>query len=273
MLELHYHKKVFSLPENYNELTGKQLLQVNELLLLQLPLPVLRLKLLQVLLGIGQFSFFMLPADLKHRLLYHNHSLSGYMVDDASVSAIDWIINDNNLTEQLLPVYNGFYGPKKEFDNLTVKEFHVCEIAYSDYIQEQTEEHLNKLVAVLYRPCKKDYDFTLDKDGDARIFFNPNELNYYTNIVSKWPAAAKMAIFSFYDGNREYLKTLYDEVFESSGSSAAEGDAGMYDVIRNLAGTKYGTFKEVEELLLHDVLHEIVSAIKDNQRLEQQLPA
>lgn len=275
MLELRYHKKTFLLPENYNELTGDQLLQVNALLLLELPLPVLRLKLLQVLLNIGQFSFFMLPADMKHRILYHNHSLSGYMVDEESKSAIEWLFEEKeHLTEQLLPVYNGYYGPKKEFDNLTVKEFHVCEIAYSDYLQERNEEHIDKLVAVLYRPAKKDYDFILDKDGDARIFFNPNELPYYTGIVSKWPAAAKMAILSFYDGNREYVKSLYEEVFNApQEKGSADGEAGMYDVIRNLAGTKYGTFKDVEELLLHDVLHEIVSAIKDNQRLEQPITA
>lgn len=269
MVTLQYRKYKFYLPENFNELTGKQLISINELLLLNVPKYIVRLKLLQVLLGLRSLAFFMLPVDLKQRMLFYTKPAEDFNVnDDETESSIDWLFTKNSLTTQLIPCYNGFYGPKTEFDNLRVKEFHVAELAYEEYIKTEAEDALNKLVAVLYRPCKNGYDHKLDYDGDARIIFNPNTLPHFTSIVSKWPVAVRVSIFQWYDGCREYIKDLYD-VFNGTGSG--EGEPGMYDIIRQLSGTKYGTFKEVEDMLLHDILKEIESSIADNERMEREI--
>lgn len=262
MLKLHFHKKSFLLPENYNELTGEQLISVNKILLTGEPMEMIRLKLLRVLLQMNLYQFFRLSADCKHRILFE---------DETEVSRIDWLFDKNTLTEQLLPKYERFYGPKKEFDNLRVKEFHVCEIAYYDYLQTGEDEHLDKLIAVLYRPAKDNYNFKKDPDGDCRIDFNPNELAYYMLFVSSWPVEVKAAILCFYDGNREFLRQLYDEVFVSGESSGEEEQTGMYDVIRNLSGSRYGTFKQVEEMFVHDIMREIISSMADEKRQEELL--
>lgn len=267
MVELHYHSNTFNLPENYNELTGEQLVKINALMQVEMPLPLLRLKLLQVLLQLNMYQFFKLDADCKHRILFYDRLEEEFLHnDEEEKTSIDWLFEKNTLTEQLLPVYEHYHGPKKEFDNLRVNEFHSTEISYYDYLQEQKVEDLNKLVAALYRPCKPGYDFELDSDGDARIPFNANELDHYAAKVASWPMAVKTAILSYYDGNREYIRELYEDAFNSPEAAEAEGDAGMYDIIRQLAGTKYGNFKEVEQLYLHDVLREIESSMEDNRR-------
>jgi len=273
MVELHYHKKQFTLPENFNELTGEQLIKINALLLLKAPKPLIRLMLLRVLLNMSQYHFFKLDADCKNRLLFYDKLEDEFLSNEEDVeTCIDWVFTENSLTEQLLPTYNGYHGPKKEFDNLRVKEFHVTEMAYADYVKEESEDLLNTVVAVLYRPQKEAYDLVLDTDGDARIPFNSNEIEYYKKIVAPWPVEVKLSIFQFYDGCREYVKELYD-IFDQPSTSEDEAEAGMYDIIRNLSGTRYGTFKEVEDMLLHDVLKEIESSIKDNERQEEILNA
>lgn len=269
MVEFFYHKETLYLPESYNELTGEQLIKINALLLTEIPKPMLRLKLLQVLLKLNMYRFFKLDADCKHRILFYDRMEDEFLVnDEEEESSIDWIFKKNTLTEQLLPVYRDMYGPRKEFDNLRVNEFHFAEICYFDYITHENIEDLDKLIAVLYRPCKKNYDFVKDSDADARIAFNANELAFYATKIAAWPMEVKTSILCFYDGNREYIRELYQDVFSSSEESKAEGSAGMYDIIRQLAGTKYGNFKEVEQLYLHDVLREIESSMEDNRRQE-----
>jgi hypothetical protein len=278
MVELHYHSKTYQLPENFNELTGEQLTKINALLIAGLPKPMLRLMVLRWLLNISQYQFFKLDADCKNRMLFYDKMEYEFLNNhEETETSIDWVFTENSLTEQLLPTFKAglflptFYGPKKEFDNLRVNEFHVCEIAYADYVKEESTELLNTVVAVLYRPCKGDYNHELDSDGDARVTFNPNQLEYWKKVVNDWPIEVRLSIFQFYDGCREYIKHLYSDIFSKPSEKMEEVEAGMYDIIRNLSGTKYGTFNEVENMLLHDVLKEIESSMKDAERQEQLL--
>jgi hypothetical protein len=274
MIEVYYHKKSYSIPESYNELSSDQLIQINKVLLTGEPKSLVRLKLLRVLLNMNLYSFFRLPADCKFRILFPDADTELFYtkIDDEIESSVDWIFNNNNLTDQVLPFYKTFCGPKKEFDNLKVCEFHVCEMAYYDYINTNDVVHLNTLVATLYRPVKNGYDFLKDSEGDARIPFNPNELSYYTSVVSEWPLAVKLSILTFYDGCREFLKELYEEVFVTgeSGESGNES-AGMYEIIRNLSGPRYGQFKDVEQMNIHDVMREIVSSMAEAEKEKELL--
>lgn len=258
------YKKYGPVPESYNELSGKQLIGIAGLFLKEMKQDEARLSALKVLLNKSFFGFTTIPADAKARMLQY----------------IEWVFEKNTLTNQVLPSYRGFEGPKKEFDNLTLSEFHFAERYYQEVVTslregtgsslrggttKQSPNALDQLVAILYRKPKPGYNYDLDSDGDARQRFNANEIDHYAAVISYWPAAVKQTVLFFYDGCRQYLLDLYDEVF--SGNSGEENEDGMFGIIRGISGDKYGDIDKVEMLNIHTALSELTIQLKEAKQL------
>jgi hypothetical protein len=243
------------MPEEFNDLTGDQLIKLASLKMTGAPKDVAELKALRILLNISEYAFFKISNDIKYRMLQF----------------AEWVWKENTLTKQVLPECYGFYGFKGEFDNLTLGEFHFSEIYYNQLVngetEEEKEEGLNNLVATLYRKPKEDYDTELDSEGDIRIPFNSNETAYYAQTIQFWPPSVKLAIVYIYDGCRQHLINLYDKVFKGSGGD--ENNDGMFGIIRGLSGDKYGEFDKVERLNIHTALLEIEYQIKEAEELEK----
>lgn len=240
----------------FNELSLKQLLAIIPLINKGGDKDMLKLKCLKVLLNASTFKYYLIPAETKLALL----------------PVIDWLFEDNTLTEQKLPEYRGLYGPKKEFDNLTLKEFHYAELHYDEYLKADSgsERALNHLVAVLYRRPKMFYNRKLDISGDIRKPFNEHLLDYYADQVATWPEAVKLLILAWYDGCRQFVRDLYDTVFSGGKDSQGAGEPGMFDCIREIARDgKYGPFDRVELLNIHTALFEMEHSIQEAEELKQ----
>ncbi|MEP7319555.1 MAG: hypothetical protein ABI921_12465 [Panacibacter sp.] len=255
MIHIPYNKADYYLPENFNELTGDQVVRIAKLLRQENDNAAHELQLLHELLDINMFSFFRIPLDAKAAML----------------TLIDWVFGDNTLTKQLLPEYKGFFGPKSEFDNLTLGEFH-CSETYYHGMAAGDQAALNNLVAVLYRVPAENYDIEKDSAGDIRITFNTNELAFYAKKIASWPIEVKTAIVMWYDGCRQNLVQLYDEVFSAPGApDHTQEETGMYSMIRNLSGDKFGKIKEVESVYVHNAFFEIEQVMEDNRRQDAAL--
>lgn len=254
MIHIPYDNKDYYLPENFNELTKKQLLILASLLLEKKGNDH-RLKVLHIMLNISLYDFFRMPPDAKERML----------------PFIDFVFDENTLTTQLLPSYKGFCGPKSEFDNLTLGEFHYSESYYHSLAKGDVAA-ADKLIAVLYRAPKENYDTLKDPDGDIRVAFNQHEIEYWSEKIKSWRPEVKTAIIMWYDGCRQHLVKIYDEVFSAPGApDPSEEETGMYGVIRNLSGEKFGTIRETEHALLHHALYEITLIMEDNRRAVAEL--
>lgn len=244
------------MPACFNELSAKQLVAIIPLVHEGGDHDLLKLKCLKALMNISKFKFFLMSPETKLALL----------------PVIDWLFEQNTLTEQKLPNYRGLYGPKKEFDNLIVKEFHHSEIYYDEFLQddENSEAALNKLVAVLYRKPKPFYSNKYDVDGDVRKPFNENLIDYYAGRIAKWPMAIKLVILFWYDGCRQHIKELYEPVFSGSKENHEPGAPGMFDCIREIARDgKYGDFDKVENLNIHTALFEMDKSIEEAEELKK----
>lgn len=269
MIQLHCNNRTFLLPEQYNELTGDQLIAVKNMMSKPMDATALRLQLLRILLNETEKTFFKWPADWIYNMLYYHQPEVDPFTNEPVSASVDWLLKEQGLTQQLLPEINGLYGPKSEFDNLRMKEFHVAELRYMDYMETKEEQPLNDLVAVLYRPAKIGYDFTMDSDGDARVPFNPNELPYWSSVVSRWPMATKIAVLQFYDNCRAWMEELYDAAFSGSGgSNDSQEPDGMFGLMRSLAGERWGTFSQVEDLLVHIVFKELEASLAEAKTLQ-----
>lgn len=261
---LYYSNKRYDLPESWNELTGKQLVQLVALVHKGVTEDVALLEALRILWKKSRLSFYGFmqlwrPSfwnDLKQRAL----------------KEVIWVFESEKvLTDQLLPKYRGLYGPAGEFSNLRMIEFHACEVYYHRFVHDKDDVWLNRLVAVLYRPGKKKYNKKLDADGDIREPFSEYISTYYADKVAKWPAAVKQAILMWYDGNRQMLIRFNQDVFSGSGvkSNIAEG---MYGVIRSIAQSGiHGDFEKVSDMNVHKAVMEMRKSIEEFREQERQL--
>lgn len=234
------NKKLYTVPETWNELTGKQLIRVMEVLYGSYGVNEALLKLLKILTGMSWYRFFRASIKEKAEFLYLTY----------------FLINDTGLTKQLLPVYKGFYGPDDDFNNITGEEFVFSEDFYfkcftkgpGDEPRVMHPEFLNELVAVLYRERKHRYNLKLNKDGDAREEFNQHISAFYAKRkIKKWPMAAKLAIFTWYETCRQQMIDANPEIF--GGGSGEPAKYGLISVMRVIAeGGIHGTFEQVQKM-------------------------
>lgn len=255
MKELIYHKRKkktgsILLPENWDEITSKQYLQLVQLFHANILDPDVAVdKALYILLNKNLFSYLILPLQVRQACYDH----------------VLWVFEEKQITKQLLPKYKGLYGPESEFDDLTMVEFHHAEIEYAEAIKnnENSNEALNKLIAVLYRPMA----------NGKRAPFTFELIEPSLKQIDRWPMNVKLAILIWYDGCRQLLRELYPLAFEGSSDSGDNYFSGLYLMMRSIAGNKYGTWKDVEQMSVHLAFMEIVASIEDEKRLEEQLKA
>lgn len=254
MKRLHYKKKHVDVAENWGELSAHQFIKLAGLLHSDIADDPKLVEAFRIISGKGMFLFLMMNKDFIYRSLEH----------------VQWVFEKQLITKQLIYFYKGYCGPESDFDNLTLQEFHCCEIAYHECINKNDEQSLNKLVAFLYRKRKEQYDDKINKDGDVRCAFNYNECIFHLQHINQWPLNLKQAILLWYDGCRQMLVKAYPLAFggKSKNDNYYEG---LYGMIRSLAGDKYGKFEEVERMYVHNAFMEIVACKREEIELEKQM--
>ncbi len=259
MKALWYHtNKKIVVAKSWDELTTKQYLKIVKLLHAGLSDPDLALdKALFILSKKLKLFFLMLPVDIRARM--HEHAA--------------WIFTQKDLTKQLLPRYKNFYGPADDFTNLRMIEFHAAEMAYYRLEEEKDVDALNELVAILYRPAKKNYDIKKNTEGDIRVTYNSNETEFFKKQIAKWPLNIKRAIRMWYDGCRQSLEENYRPAFEGGDTSYKDYYDGMYGMIRSIAEKKtYGDFDKVSEMYVALAFKEIAETKLEEEELKQKYP-
>ena len=269
MTIIELNKRFYTVPQSWNELTGKQLVAVCDVLL-QKPEEVTgKMKLLKILTGMSSWRWLQQSvAELEDHL---------YLVD--------FLITEMELTEQVLPHYahrnkwyrtkQVLYGPQSNFDNLLIGEFSFCEYYYNQYENKGIENginELNQLVGTLYRKQKAHYNAKTNPDGDCRMPFNKNLCDaYYPSLVEEWPLAVKVAIGWWFKSCRIELQKQFGNVFSGGGDVAKYG---MWSVMNTVAEKgNHGNFTQVENMLLKEFMMELSESIEKNKKLEQKLNA
>jgi hypothetical protein len=255
------HTKTYSVASEWNELSGSQLLKVMDVLYGNYEVDAARLLLLKILTRMSWYGFCKIPMPDKAEFLDVTH----------------FLINDNTLTKQLLPQYDGFYGPDDDFNNITGEEFIFSEDFYFKSFSQDTadgprtmiEAGLNGLASVLYREQKKDYDFELNPDGDPRKPFNQNIAAFNENkIVTAWPMNVKLAIFTWYETCRQRMILANPEIFSSGSGEPAK--YGLLSVMRAIAeGGIHGKFDDVAKMYVKMWMVELNEKVAEAKQQEK----
>lgn len=212
----------------WNELTGRQLLDVAKVLSTGYERPAARLDaLLAALLQLPTRDFRQLNV-VQRVSMRHLVTFLHAPTDHAP------------LTAQLLPVLTvarrRYYGPREAFRNLRFDEFIFADTYYLRYLQTGGEHYLDQLVATLYRPEREGYNpEAVDYAGDRREDFNEHLVPARALRLAGLPDHYKHAILLYYRGCRRLLEQRYEYVFSQDNTTKASAN-GWQEVLHELAG-------------------------------------
>lgn len=258
MQELFYHKnKSLVIPASWEELTPKQFIALSALMHSGMRDADYAFdKALYILSGKWLLKFLLIPADLRYRM--HEH--------------ITWVFDKITTTKQFIPKYQGLYGPDENFFNLNMVEFHHTETAFYKFThEEEKEDALNELVAILFRQPRKNYNHKRNAGGDHRIDFTFADIQFHQRKTEKWPVHVKQSILTWYATCRQQLVEYYPTAFDGEPDNSQNYYDGMFGMIRNIAGGKYGDWEKVELMNVHQAFREIVESVQEAKELEAKI--
>lgn len=261
------------MPESWNELSRKQLIAIADILNKEEKSFRDKIYLLRICMGLSAGYFInlgYLPKWLHEKLFLKKIEVLLFL--DRSLYLVDFLLQDNLLTNQLISKIKSFYGPADNFQNLRMSEFCYSEFWYLQYKQTYKKEALLNLVATLYRPAKDGYDFKRNPDGDARISFNVNLIAFYANKLAKQRNSELQSVVIWYEGCRANLVNSFPHVF--NGKPSETENFGLFSLITNIAEDGVlGDFDKVNDKHVQVVLLRLSELIIRAEKLEEELKA
>ena len=193
-----------------------------------------------------------------------------------------------SFTRNFVPKVCGkFFGPNDALQDITFAEYRIAHGFFSAYLASHSENDLNHLIAVLYRPAKR--YLWLKKlfqsfDGQIREPFtaksNPLFLEARVKAVAKLPLAIRYGIFLFFSGCEEFLakgtvnvdgKAIdLSIIYEKSDDDNSDSpDIGLVGILYSLAESKvFGSIEETDGQNLYDIMIRLYQVVKQSKAME-----
>jgi hypothetical protein len=277
MLSIQIQNKVYQFPENWNELSKKQLIGISSILMKEELQHSDRLKLFRICIGMSKRKFFgyaYMPKWLHGSLWMKKAEVLLFI--ERHLYWLDFLTTTNTLTNKLVPkICYGWkrkklYGPAANFENLKMDEFCYSEHHYLQYIKTKSKEDLLNFVASIYRPGKANYDRTLNKDGDIRQPFNENLISFYSKRIRKVDHRTLIAILHIYEGCRFAMIETFPKVFD--GKESELQTFGLFSLITGVAEDGVmGDFEKVQQKYVQVVLLRLTELINKAEHMEKEL--
>jgi len=216
-----------SLPSTWNDLTRNQLLYISRLFRGKLTIFDFRVKALREFLSIKRKAFKRIDHEDVHFLC----------------ETLDFLTKEVNLTRNVIPVIRvglrKYYGPSDAMTNCTFGEFTLASSVLDEYHKSGSDEQLDQLVAILYRPKKPLWfiqkHFT--DHQDLRVRFMNRLLKKRVDKMSKVDHCIKHAVFLFFTGVLNSLTGLYPYVYRQKDETDSQ-ENGWASLIISLADGK-----------------------------------
>lgn len=221
------NKTVFrKTPENWNELTLKQLLFVVPLVMLTKVSEDTKAEIL----------FYFLKMKWKLLKNMNNSQLEGLF------PAVDWLFAAPELTKNPYPDIKigkiTYKGLADEMKDISVSQFAFADKFLALFLKKKEEEYLNNILATIYVPSGK--SFKKENIEDIAAKFAKIKLN------------KRLVMLAFFVGSRKKLTETFQDIFNRK--TKRRGGNGWLGFFYELAGPKIGTYTEVAEMLFTEML-------------------
>lgn len=233
-------------PDQWNDLSSSQLVQVAEILHSGALLIDGKLQLLFALLEVKKSGY--LKWVFSER------------VTDVQVCELlqltDFILKENKLTKNIFPSIRigltRYHGPAEKLKNISFGEFIFADAMFIKYHDTKDEKYLDQLIAVLYRLIHPLY--WINYDGDKRIRFNKYTIEPRAKRIARIKPGIKQAILLYYDGCRKRIVKENKYVFPEGNGGKKAGQHEMAKLLLELSGSKFGDLKQTEETRMGTIL-------------------
>lgn len=180
-------------------------------------------------------------------------------------------------TEQLLPKWRRYRGPKSHGADLTFGEFRHALTYCNAYTQEHQPEMLTALCGVLYRNAGN------SKLGQYREPFNENMLNFYCNRIYRMPDYLKWGVYAWFSSFCHFLtegtfvidghEVCFAPVFSrSSNANTTDQSLGLNSILFSMAESGvFGTVKETDNAPLLRVLMKLLDDHNKAEALRKEM--
>lgn len=201
-------KQCFDLPSRMDELTAYQLKKMMWAISSKLE-PVNKAKLIVLIMSLS------LPIWKRLRFQFF-YFFQANTIERADIVFLTQSFREfDQLSTQKIEKLGGtsvlLHGPHAGLSNSTFWEYIKAEKYYLNYIKTQDKDWLNKLVATLYRPARKDYDKRIHED--IRLPLSDHGIKYHLREVEKTDLETKLAILKWFDSCRNMLAKNFPLVF------------------------------------------------------------
>ena len=208
---IHIHSTTYSVPSQWDELSGHQLRLIARLSLLRKK-PTAYAKLFFLILTSA------LPLVKRLRLQWFYIVMATTDERGDLLTLLDSFIGTRKIITQKLPKLwvrtVPYFGPNTGLANCTFYEFIQAEQAflkYRDPDPSKAREALNTLVAILYRPKRSDY--RKDLHEDIRIPLSNSGIKARLPQIANVPEDTKLAVLMWFDSCREQIIQRFPLIF------------------------------------------------------------
>ena len=235
--------------------------------------------------------FYLLNEDLKQEVWQNifiiSQHLDSFFKEEERDGKMVKVFELNSIKNFIPVICGNFHGPQDALQDITFREYRMAHDFMKKYVKTGEEEHLNYMIAVLYRP-KKRFLWIRKQfgnfNGDEKISFtsrsNPDLLKKRAGKISKLPLALRYCVFLFMTGCEDYLATGEPEIgdskmklsilYEKNEDSDEQEGIGLVGLLYSLAETKvFGTIEETDNQNLWDVMARLYQVMLQMKKMEK----
>lgn len=264
-IEVKYHRPILGattysvdVPATWNELSQDQLLRVADLLYLrEVDIHRFRVELLRILLKLKWHHLMMLGG--------------AYLIE--LFPFVKFIEEEITLNEnKILEIDSGrfrFFGPIGNFSTLKAEEWTAADEAYLEYESTKEPEHLDKMVAVLFRSREKGmWKGHSQWANDYRLPFNEYAVKARKSRFQQIDSRIKYAVLLWWKGCRREWEEVFERVFKNR--SEGPESFGWEESIMKLSGAEFGDDSQTRNTYMYKLMLKMEVTLKDEEYRKEQ---
>lgn len=283
------------LPASWDELTHEQYLFIVDLYLKlknrEITIPQFKKGALCKFLQISFAGYSRLKEDVQIEIASKIDQLSElfhfFFVEEADNITFNYDFTQNLIPKVKCGWFTRLYGPDQALTNITFAEYIDAHSFYKQYAETANEDYLNMLVAVLYR--KKQPFLSVKRNlftfnGQIRVKYNQNRLDYYVKHVKKLPFVVKYAVFLWFNGCENHLRhgdisingysinlsLLYKQSQTAETESHQTADIGIISLLYTVAESGvFGNIEKTAQTNLYDIFVYLYKKVIEQRKLEE----
>lgn len=199
-------------------------------------------------------------------------TILSFIDEDTDINVLDltnFVMEKHvKLTKNIFPkikvgLFTWYHGPADRLSNLTIREFAFAFSAYMAFNRDRTDNSLDSLVAILYRPFNENWS----KDGNKAVPFNNQLVEEYKKRMRRVKYEQKYAVYLYFTGCMEYFGShkKFGTIFRRAEKNENAGTGNFIETARQLAGPKLGTIDQTLDTNLYLFLQELADVIQKNK--------